>query len=384
MFAVNGILFNHESPRRGETFVTRKITRAVARIKAGLEQILYMGNLDAVRDWGYAPEYVEGMWRMLQADEPDDYVLATRRRLHRARLRRSAAFAHAGLDWESYVQFDERYLRPTEVDALIGDATQGRRNAGVEGHRAHRRTGPDHGRRRHRGARVARASRGSTSRPRRVWATAADDSRLHAGRARSRRAGLRRRAPWPRRLGDLAQARGRGLRRSCRRSVAPSSTCTDRAAAFDFFATDRPDVVVLAAAKVGGILANNTYPVDFLSENLRIQVNVLDAALAQRRRAAAVPRLVVHLPEVRAAADHGGLRCSPAPSSRPTTPTRSRRSRASLQVQAVRRQYGLPWISAMPTNLYGPGDNFSPCRLPCAARAHPTLRRGAQRAARRR
>ena len=122
LFAVNGILFNHESPRRGETFVTRKVTRAVARIKAGLEDSLYLGNLDAVRDWGYAPEYVEGMWRMLQASQPDDYVLATG---VRATVRDfvSAAFEHAGLDWEKYVHFDPRYLRPTEVDALIGDAS---------------------------------------------------------------------------------------------------------------------------------------------------------------------------------------------------------------------------------------------------------------------
>ncbi len=121
LFAVNGILFNHESPRRGETFVTRKVTRAVARIKAGLEEHVYMGNLDAVRDWGYAPEYVEGMWRMLQADEPDDFVLATGGNFT-VRDFVVTAFEHAGLDWEKHVRFDERYLRPTEVDALVGDA----------------------------------------------------------------------------------------------------------------------------------------------------------------------------------------------------------------------------------------------------------------------
>ncbi|MBY6437542.1 GDP-mannose 4,6-dehydratase [Rhodococcus kroppenstedtii] len=129
LFAVNGILFNHESPRRGETFVTRKITRAVARIKAGLENDLYMGNLDAVRDWGYAPEYVEGMWRMLQADEPDDYVLATGGN-YSVRDFLTTAFEHAGLDWEKHVKFDERYLRPTEVDALVGDASKAERVLG--------------------------------------------------------------------------------------------------------------------------------------------------------------------------------------------------------------------------------------------------------------
>ncbi|MGK2880793.1 MAG: GDP-mannose 4,6-dehydratase [Mycobacterium sp.] len=127
MFAVNGILFNHESPRRGETFVTRKITRAVAAIKAGVQDHLYMGNLDAVRDWGYAPEYVEGMWRMLQAAEPDDYVLATGVGIT-VREFLGIAFERAGLDWERHVRFDERYLRPTEVDALIGDASKAQNN----------------------------------------------------------------------------------------------------------------------------------------------------------------------------------------------------------------------------------------------------------------
>lgn len=121
LFAVNGILFNHESPRRGETFVTRKITRAVARIRAGLQDRLYLGNLDAVRDWGYAPEYVEAMWRMLQHDEPDDYAVATG---EAATVRDflGAAFSTAGLDWHEHVRFDAKYERPSEVDALIGDA----------------------------------------------------------------------------------------------------------------------------------------------------------------------------------------------------------------------------------------------------------------------
>jgi GDPmannose 4,6-dehydratase len=129
MFAVNGILFNHESPRRGETFVTRKITRAVAAIKAGQQDLLYMGNLDAVRDWGYAAEYVEGMWRMLQADEPEDFVLATGVGIT-VREFLQISFEHAGLDWEEHVRFDERYLRPTEVDALIGDRTKAEKKLG--------------------------------------------------------------------------------------------------------------------------------------------------------------------------------------------------------------------------------------------------------------
>jgi len=125
MFAVNGVLFNHESPRRGETFVTRKITRAVAAIKAGQQDRVYLGNLDAIRDWGYAAEYVEGMWRMLQVDTPEDFVLATGTGIT-VREFVEVAFDRAGLKWQDHVQFDERYLRPTEVDALIGDASKAR------------------------------------------------------------------------------------------------------------------------------------------------------------------------------------------------------------------------------------------------------------------
>ncbi|MEU1123909.1 GDP-mannose 4,6-dehydratase [Streptomyces sp. NPDC005899] len=123
MFAVNGILFNHESPRRGETFVTRKITRGVARIKAGLQDRLHLGNLDAVRDWGYAPEYVDAMWRMLQRDTPDDYVVATGEGVS-VRQFVECAFEHAGLDWAEHVRYDPKYERPSEVDALIGDASK--------------------------------------------------------------------------------------------------------------------------------------------------------------------------------------------------------------------------------------------------------------------
>jgi GDPmannose 4,6-dehydratase len=129
MFAVNGILFNHESPRRGETFVTRKITRAVARIQAGLQEHLYLGNLNAVRDWGYAPEYVDAMWRMLQVDVPTDFVVATGTPYTVGDFAR-LAFEHAGLDWQRHVRFDERYLRPSEVDSLIGDADKAARILG--------------------------------------------------------------------------------------------------------------------------------------------------------------------------------------------------------------------------------------------------------------
>ena len=123
LFAVNGILFNHESPRRGETFVTRKITRAVAAIAAGKQNEVYLGNLDAVRDWGFAKEYVEAMWLMLQADEPDDFVVATGT-AYSVRDFVQFSFEHVGLDWEKYVKYDDRYERPTEVDALIGDSSK--------------------------------------------------------------------------------------------------------------------------------------------------------------------------------------------------------------------------------------------------------------------
>src|SRR5262249_37709757 len=119
LFVCNGILFNHESPRRGETFVTRKITRAVGRIKIGLQAKVYLGNLDASRDWGFAGDYVEAMWLMLQQDKPDDYVVATGIS-HTVREFVEAAFSRAGLDWSKHVEIDPRYLRPTEVDALRG------------------------------------------------------------------------------------------------------------------------------------------------------------------------------------------------------------------------------------------------------------------------
>jgi len=129
MHASNGILFNHESPRRGEGFVTRKITRAVAHILAGLEDKLYLGNLDAKRDWGYAREYVEAMWQMLQQDEPGEYVIATGES-HSVREFLEEAFSQVGLDWEKYVAIEPRYLRPTEVALLVGDASKAQRQLG--------------------------------------------------------------------------------------------------------------------------------------------------------------------------------------------------------------------------------------------------------------
>ncbi len=129
IFACNGILFNHESPRRGETFVTRKVTRAAARIKAGIEEKLYIGNLDARRDWGYAKEYVEAMWLMLQQDQPDDFVIATGE-CHSVRELVELAFGYVGLDWREHVAIDPKYYRPAEVDILLGDASKAHRLLG--------------------------------------------------------------------------------------------------------------------------------------------------------------------------------------------------------------------------------------------------------------
>jgi len=131
MFACNGIMFNHESPRRGETFVTRKITQAATRIKLGLQEKLYLGNLDAKRDWGFAGDYVEAMWLMLGQDEPDDYVVATGR-CHSVREFVAEVFGYLDLDWEDYVELDARYLRPSEVDLLEGDASKARKVLGWE------------------------------------------------------------------------------------------------------------------------------------------------------------------------------------------------------------------------------------------------------------
>jgi GDPmannose 4,6-dehydratase len=131
IFACNGILFNHESPRRGETFVTRKVTRAASRIKAGLEDKLYLGNLEAKRDWGYAKEYVEAMWLMLQQEEPDDYIVSTGE-THSVRELLEEAFSYVGLDWHKHVEIDPRYYRPAEVDLLIGDPAKAKQKLGWE------------------------------------------------------------------------------------------------------------------------------------------------------------------------------------------------------------------------------------------------------------
>jgi GDPmannose 4,6-dehydratase len=131
LFAINGILFNHESPRRGETFVTRKITRGLARIKFGLDHKIYLGNLDAKRDWGYAMEYVEAMWSMMQLERPEDFVIATGE-THTVREFLDEAFGYLDMDWQAHIEIDERYLRPAEVDLLVGDASKAKMLLGWE------------------------------------------------------------------------------------------------------------------------------------------------------------------------------------------------------------------------------------------------------------
>ena len=131
LFACNGILFNHESPRRGETFVTRKITKAAARIKLGVQKDLFLGNLDAKRDWGFAGDYIQAMWMMLQASKPEDYVIATGE-THTVREFLELAFGRLQLDWQKHVKIDTKYYRPTEVDLLIGDASKAKRDLGWE------------------------------------------------------------------------------------------------------------------------------------------------------------------------------------------------------------------------------------------------------------
>ena len=222
------------------------------------------------------------------------------------------AFEHAGLDWEKHVRFDERYLRPTEVDALVGDATQGRAGPGLEGAGATP-------------SELARimvdADIEALKHEGRPWIDQPEPRRLAeaepaasmtdgvppgAARPRRHRSTSPGTAAWSgRRSGAALEADG--VHRPHRRDVGRARPARTATAVFDFFAETKPTYVVLAAAKVGGILANSTYPVDFLSDNLRIQVNVMDAALRARRRAAAVPRLVVHLPQARAAADPRGL-----------------------------------------------------------------------------
>ena len=360
MFAVNGILFNHESPRRGETFVTRKVTRAVARIQAGLDDYVYMGNLDSVRDWGYAPEYVEGMWRMLQSDKPDDYVLATGGNFT-VRDFLVTAFEHAGLDWEKHVRFDERYLRPTEVDALVGDASKAERDLGWKA-QVDTESWPGSWWTRTSRRSSTRASPGSTSPSSTVGRSStcrSDDRGVSPGAPRPRCGLLHRRAPRSRGVGDLAEPRDAGLHRSHGRDVRRAGPEGPRRG-LRLLRRDQAEV-----RRARGREGRRDHGEQHLPRRL-----------PQREPADPAQR------DGRGPRRRGSSGCSSSGSSciypklapqpihedslltghlEPTNDAYAIAKIAGiLQVQAVRRQHGLPWISAMPTNLYGPGDNFSP------------------------
>ena len=308
MFAVNGILFNHESPRRGETFVTRKITRAVARIKAGLENTVYLGNLDAIRDWGYAPEYVEGMWRMLQADEPTDFALATGGS-YTVRDFVQAAFEQAGLDWEKHVQFDERYLRPTEVDALIGDASKAERLLGWKAHGRHRRAGPDHGRRGHRGTQARGQPLGSTRSRCPAGRPASSDERprLHSGTVGPIRDGLRgwTSVGWWDRLSGGAWRR-KGFTGLIGRSHAELDL-TDRAAVFTYFAREPARVRRARGGQGRRDHGEQHLPGELPHREPPDPAQRHGCGARAAGGAAALPGLLVHLPQVRPTADPRGL-----------------------------------------------------------------------------
>ena len=265
-----GIMFNHESPVRGETFVTRKITRSAAAIAAGIEDKLYLGNLDAIRDWGHAKEYVQGMWLMLQQDEPGDYVLATGRT---ASVREFAgwAFEDAGMPIDftgegvgetgvcratgrTLIEIDPRYFRPTEVDILCGDPGRARRKLGVGTADLRPRSGARDGSGRYRGpAQGAAVSKYSLER-KRVYVA-----------------------------GDRGMVGGALVRRLAREAcdilTAPRNLdLRNQSATNAWFEAHRPDAVFLAAARVGGILANSERPGGFLYENIMIAANVIEAA----------------------------------------------------------------------------------------------------------
>ncbi len=314
MFVVNGILFNHESERWGETFVTRKITRAAGRIKMGLQKKLYLGTLEAKRDWGYAPDYVEAMWLMLQQPEPDDYVIATGE-AHSVREFLEKAFGLLGLDPYEYMEIDPRYFRPTD-GRVPGTGSPGAHPGGRRTHHYLARRG---------GAWINK--RKSMSPGIGGWSAA-----LWCASCR------------PKVIKNLV------LRRH-------ELDLRNQAAVEAFFARERPEYVFLAAAKVGGILANATYPADFIRDNRLIQSHVIDAAyrygvkkLLFLGTCCIYPKFAPQLIK-----EEHFLTGPVEPTNEPYTIAKI----AGIKmVQAYRWQYGFSAISLMPTNLYGSGDNF--------------------------
>ncbi len=366
MFASNGILFNHESPIRGETFVTRKITRAVSAIYLGIQDRLWLGNLDAQRDWGHARDYVEGMWRILQHDRPDDFVLATGQ-TQTVRLFVERAFAHVGvtLDWQgegvdergicantgkTLVEVDARYFRPTEVDLLIGDPTKAKTDLGWEATTSFEQLVTD----------MMEADLKTVAREaehRRVDEESALLPRAAPDMAAYDLVGRR---VWVAgHKGMVGQALVRRLERENCEIIAPRERVDLRrqAAVETWMREAKPDLIFVAAAKVGGIHANDTLPGEFLYDNLMIEANIIEAA-----RHAGASKLVFL-----------GSSCiypkfAPQPMTEdalltgPLEPTNEWYAVAKIAgiklCQAYRKQYGLDFISAQPTNLYGPFDNF--------------------------
>ncbi len=350
LFISNGILFNHESERRGETFVTRKITRALARIKLGLQKKLFLGNLDARRDWGYAADYVEAMWLMLQQTEPGDYVVATGES-HSVREFLDVAAARCGLDWNKRRRNRSALFAPHRSGLPAGRFLAKRDEARLEAESQFRGTGaPDGG------------PRSGTGAP------GADPG---DGRAQGGGAGF---LAWVRRMDKDSRifvAGHRGLVGSaiCRRLREDGYSQSDRARPAELDLRDRsrrwtrssqrnsPEYVFLAAAKVGGILANSTYPAEFLRDNLAIQINVIDAAYRNG---------VKKLEFLGSSCIYPKLAPQPIKEeyllTGPLEPTNEWYAIAKIAgiklAQAYRQQYGFHAISLMPTNLYGPGDNF--------------------------
>ena len=341
MYACNGILFNHESPVRGETFVTRKITRALSRILLGLSSCLYLGNMNAKRDWGHARDYVEMQWLMLQQEQPDDFVIATGRQFSvRDFVNAAAAELGLSLEWkgegldetatvksidadkatlaaqgkaltirvkegDTIVRVDPRYFRPTEVETLLGDPAKAQVKLGWK--------------------------------PRTTFEEMVQEMARH----------------------DLELAlRRAGYENLCVRSHAELDL-TEQQAVRDFFAAEKPDYVILAAAKVGGIHANATYPAQFIYENLQIQNNVIHSAWQYCVKkflflgsSCIYPKLCPQ-PIKEEYLLTGALE--------PTNDAYALAKISGIKMcQAYRKQYGFDAVSAMPTNLYGTGDNYHP------------------------
>ena len=325
MHASSGILFNHESPRRGETFVTRKITQAVARIQLGLQDRLYLGNLDARRDWGYAPDYVEAMWLMLQQDEPDDYVIGTGE-AHTVREFAEQAFAHAGLDWREYVSIDPRYYRPSEVDYLLADASKARHaleweptvrfeelvRIMVDADIAEVRARIDGGFRRDSGHERRREGRGVTHLDQRIVLTGGG--------------------------GFLGSHIFDQLQEAGYKSVfAPRSSEWDLrepTAIARLFREYRPEILIHAAAVVGGIGANRARPADFFYDNALMGIQLIHAAHTHRTRKVVVLGTVCAYPKF-ARSPSPRMTSGPVIRRRPTRPTASPRRRCWCSARPI-------------------------------------------------